>query len=107
MTHSERLLVAWEPTWVWTWYIRTSPSHTGKHLGKLSAPETLKAQMIASVMPLAAVPIFRHYDIANVIHSSSDGQKLKQLSQHSMHAIPEYFGLNKGVVANPGCHHSQ
>ena len=49
---------------------------------------------------MAALPLFRHYDIDGVIHSSSDGQKFETehptvKAQHS----PKYFGLGKGVVA--------
>jgi TnpA family transposase len=46
------------------------------------------------------LPIFRHYDIDGVLHSSSDGQKFETRidtinSRHS----PKYFGLKKGVVS--------
>ena len=47
----------------------------------------------------AALSIFHHYDIAGVIHSSSDGQKFETAvrtftARHS----PKYFGLKKGIV---------
>ncbi|MBZ9626313.1 Tn3 family transposase [Clostridium sp. FP2] len=49
---------------------------------------------------ITKLPIFRHYDIDEVIHSSSDGQKFETSintinSRHS----PKYFGLKKGVVS--------
>jgi TnpA family transposase len=49
---------------------------------------------------ITKLPIFRHYDIDEVIHSSSDGQKFETSintinSRHS----PKYFGLKKGIVS--------
>jgi len=49
---------------------------------------------------IAKLPIFRHYDIDEVIHSSSDGQKFETSintinSRHSS----KYFGLKKGIVS--------
>lgn len=46
------------------------------------------------------MPIFHHYDIDEVIHSSSDGQKVETAlntinSRHSS----KYFGLKKGIVS--------
>ncbi len=63
-------------------------------------PETVRAANTRIINAMAAFPLFRHYDIDGVIHSSSDGQKFETehptvKAQHS----PKYFGLGKGVVA--------
>jgi TnpA family transposase len=49
---------------------------------------------------IAQLPIFRHYDIEDVLHSSSDGQKF-ETHRHTINArhSPKYFGLKKGIVA--------
>jgi TnpA family transposase len=49
---------------------------------------------------LAALPIFRQYDLGDALHSSSDGQKF-ETRLHTINArySPKYFGLHKGVVA--------
>jgi len=62
--------------------------------------ETLKAANDCVSNAIAALPIFRHYDLGTVIHSSSDGQKF-ETDLHTFNArhSPKYFGLNKGVVA--------
>ncbi len=62
--------------------------------------ETVRAANTRIINAMAALPLFRHYDIDGVIHSSSDGQKFETAhptvkAQHS----PKYFGLGKGVVA--------
>ena len=49
---------------------------------------------------ITKLQIFKHYDIDEVIHSSSDGQKFETSintinSRHS----PKYFGLKKGIVS--------
>ncbi len=63
-------------------------------------PETLKAANDCISNAIAALTIFRHYDIANVVHSSSDGQKFETaLPTFNARYSPKYFGLNKGVVA--------
>ncbi len=63
-------------------------------------PETLKAANDCVSNAITALPIFRHYDIANVLHSSSDGQKFEAaLSTFNARYSPKYFGLSKGVVA--------
>ena len=51
-------------------------------------------------MPSAELPIFRHYDIGETIHSSSDGQKF-ETRIHTINArhSPKYFGLKKGIVS--------
>jgi hypothetical protein len=48
---------------------------------------------------IAKPSIFRHYDIGDALHSSSDGQKF-ETSIHTRNAChsPKYFGLKKGVV---------
>ena len=48
----------------------------------------------------ARLPIFRHYDIGETVHSSSDGQKFESAipTANARHS-PKYFGLKKGVVA--------
>jgi TnpA family transposase len=63
-------------------------------------PETLKAANDCVSNAIAALPIFRHYDLDNVIHSSSDGQKF-ETDLHTFNArhSPKYFGLKKGLVA--------
>src|SRR4029077_7158085 len=48
---------------------------------------------------IAKLPIFRHYDIDEVIHSSSDGQKFEtQIHTIQSRHSPKYFGLKKGIV---------
>jgi TnpA family transposase len=49
------------------------------------------------------LPVFRHYNIDDIIHSSSDGQKF----QTQIHTIrsrhsPKYFGLKKGITNYTG-----
>jgi TnpA family transposase len=49
---------------------------------------------------IAQLPIFRHYDIDEVIHSSSDGQKFEtSINTISSRHSPKYFGLKKGIVS--------
>jgi len=63
-------------------------------------PETLKAANDCISNAIAALSIFRHYDLANVLHSSSDGQKFETaLPTFNARYSPKYFGLHKGVVA--------
>jgi TnpA family transposase len=49
---------------------------------------------------IACLPIFRHYDIGDALHSSSDGQKF-ETGIHTLNArhSPKYFGLKKGIVS--------
>ena len=61
--------------------------------------ETLKEANDRVSNAISKLPIFRYYDIDEVIHSSSDGQKFETRfntinSRHS----PKYFGLKKGIV---------
>jgi TnpA family transposase len=39
--------------------------------------ETLRAANTHIINAMASMPLFRHYDIDGVIHSSSDGQKFE------------------------------
>lgn len=62
--------------------------------------ETLKNANDRVSNAVAKLPIFRHYDIDEVIHSSSDGQKFETgihtiNSRHSS----KYFGLKKGIAS--------
>ncbi|MBU3093593.1 transposase [Clostridium sp. CF011] len=44
--------------------------------------------------------MFRHYDIDEVIHSSSDGQKFEtNINTINSRHSPKYFGLKKGIVS--------
>jgi len=61
--------------------------------------ETLREASDILSNAIARLPIFRHYDIGGVVHSSSDGQKFETavrtfIARHS----PKYFGLKKGIV---------
>ncbi len=62
--------------------------------------ETLKEANDRIANATARLPIFRHFDIDEAVHSSSDGQKFEAAiptinDRHSS----KYFGLKKGVVA--------
>jgi TnpA family transposase len=62
--------------------------------------ETLKEANDRIANATARLPIFRHFDIDEAVHSSSDGQKFEAAiptinARHSS----KYFGLKKGVVA--------
>ncbi|MFT9598937.1 Tn3 family transposase [Mesobacillus sp.] len=62
--------------------------------------ETLKEANDRVSNAVAKLPIFRYYDIDEVIHSSSDGQKYETgihtiNSRHSS----KYFGLKKGITS--------
>jgi TnpA family transposase len=63
-------------------------------------PETLREANNRISNAIAKLSIFRHYDIGDAIHSSSDGQKF-ETSIHTLNArhSPKYFGLKKGVVS--------
>jgi TnpA family transposase len=62
--------------------------------------ETLKGANDRVSNAIAALPIFRHYDIDDVLHSSSDGQKFETgIPTINARHSPKYFGLKKGVVA--------
>ncbi len=63
-------------------------------------PETLQAANDAVSNAIAQFPLFRYYDIGEVIHSSSDGQKFETKFQTiNARYSPKYFGLKKGVVS--------
>lgn len=62
--------------------------------------ETLKEANDRVSNAISKLSIFHHFDINEVIHSSSDGQKFETgintiRSRHS----PKYFGLKKGIVS--------
>lgn len=62
--------------------------------------ETLREANDLVSNAMAALPIFHRYDIDNVIHSSSDGQKVEtQIQTVNARHSPKYFGLKKGVVS--------
>jgi TnpA family transposase len=49
---------------------------------------------------IAELSIFHHYDIDNMLHSSSDGQKFEaRINTINSRYSPKYFGLNKGIVS--------
>lgn len=62
--------------------------------------ETLKEANDLVCNATAALPIFPYYDLGEVIHSSSDGQKFDTRT-HTINArfSPKYFGLKKGIAA--------
>ena len=62
--------------------------------------ETLQVANDAVSNATARLSIFRHYDIGETVHSSSDGQKF-EARLHTINArhSSKYFGLKKGVVA--------
>ena len=62
--------------------------------------ETLRAANDLISNAIAELPIFGHYDIGEVLHSSSDGQKF-ETRIHTINArhSPKYFGLKKGIIA--------
>ena len=62
--------------------------------------ETLRAANDQVSNAAAELPIFRYYDIGELVHSSSDGQKF-ETRIHTINArhSSKYFGLKKGVVA--------
>jgi TnpA family transposase len=62
--------------------------------------ETLKEANDRIANATARLPIFRHFDIDEAVHSSSDGQKFEAAipTINARHSA-KYFGLNKGVVA--------
>ena len=62
--------------------------------------ETLKEANDRVSNAIAELPIFRHYDIGETVHSSSDGQKF-ETRIHTINArhSPKYFGLKKGIVS--------
>jgi TnpA family transposase len=62
--------------------------------------ETLRGANDRVSNAIAALPIFRHYDLGDTLHSSSDGQKFETgISTINARYSPKYFGLKKGVVS--------
>lgn len=62
--------------------------------------ETLKEANDRLANATARLPIFQHYDIGDVVHSSSDGQKFESsIPTVNARYSAKYFGLKKGVVA--------
>lgn len=62
--------------------------------------ETLRAANDRVSNATAALSIFRHYDIGDTVHSSSDGQKFEtRLDTINARHSPKYFGLKKGIVS--------
>ena len=62
-------------------------------------PETLREANDRVSNAIAQLPIFRHYDIGEVVHSSSDGQKFESsVRTFNARHSPKYFGLKKGIV---------
>jgi TnpA family transposase len=60
--------------------------------------ETLHAANDAITNAIATLPAFHLYDIQDVIHSSSDGQRMEtQIDTINARYSPKYFGLQKGV----------
>jgi hypothetical protein len=62
-------------------------------------PETLKIANDYISDATAKLPIFRHYDINDTLHSSSDGQQYQTLihTPRSRNS-PKYFGMGKGIA---------
>jgi TnpA family transposase len=62
--------------------------------------ETLREANDRLANATARLPIFHHFDIGNVVHSASDGQKFEAAipTVNARHSA-KYFGLKKGVVA--------
>ena len=62
--------------------------------------ETLHAANDAISNAIAGLSIFSLYDIDNIVHSSSDGQRMEtQIDTFNARHSPKYFGLQKGVSA--------
>jgi len=76
---------------------RTQLANTAANFIRL---ETLKEANERLANATARLPIFRYYDIGDVVHSSSDGQKFESAipTVNARHSA-KYFGLKKGVVA--------
>jgi TnpA family transposase len=63
-------------------------------------PETLREANDRVANAIAKLSIFRHYDIGDVVHSSSDGQKFEAgVRTFNARHSPKYFGLKKGIVS--------
>ena len=63
--------------------------------------ETLRAANDFISNALSRLPIFRHYDIQETIHSSSDGQRIEtHVDTINGRFSPKYFGLKKGISSH-------
>jgi TnpA family transposase len=66
-------------------------------------PETVREGNDRVSNATAKLPIFRHYPIDDIIHSSSDGQKFEtQIHTLRSRHSPKYFGLKKGITNYTG-----
>lgn len=66
-------------------------------------PETVREGNDRVSNTTAQLPIFRHYNIDDMIHSSSDGQKFEtQIHTLRSRYSPKYFGLKKGITNYTG-----
>jgi TnpA family transposase len=66
-------------------------------------PETVREGNDRVSNATAKLPIFRHYNIDDMIHSSSDGQKFEtQIHTTRSRHSPKYFGLKKGITNYTG-----
>ena len=66
-------------------------------------PETVREGNDRVSNATAKLPIFRHYNIGDIIHSSSDGQKFEtQIHTLRSRHSPKYFGLKKGITNYTG-----
>jgi TnpA family transposase len=66
-------------------------------------PETVREGNDQVSNATAKLPIFRHYHIDDMIHSSSDGQKFEtQIHTLRSRYSPKYFGLKKGITNYTG-----
>jgi TnpA family transposase len=66
-------------------------------------PETVREGNDRVSNATAKLSIFRHYNIDDIIHSSSDGQKF-ETQTHTLRSrySPKYFGLKKGITNYTG-----
>lgn len=75
----------------------SSMSSTARNYLRL---ETLHAANDAICNAIAALPIFPYYNIDDILHSSSDGQRIEtQINTINARYSPKYYGLHKGVSA--------
>ncbi len=66
-------------------------------------PETVREGNDRVSNATAKLPVFRHYNIDDIIHSSSDGQKFEtQIHTIRSRHSPKYFGLKKGITNYTG-----
>lgn len=66
-------------------------------------PETVREANDRVSNATAKLPIFQHYKIDDIVHSSSDGQKFEtQIHTTRSRHSPKYFGLKKGITNYTG-----